>query len=86
MQWGVSIYGGALLNSWLDRDLNVSGRINYIQEGELQQKLISIGDLFFRVPQLAIHLDREANAGLKLNSETNMVPVFMSRNHVLMEA
>ena len=75
MQWGVSIYGGALLNSWLDRDLNVSGRINYIQEGELQQKLISIGDLFFRVPQLAIHLDREANAGLKLNSETNMVPV-----------
>ncbi|SVE50394.1 uncharacterized protein METZ01_LOCUS503248, partial [marine metagenome] len=41
MQWGVSIYGGPLLNSWLDRDLNVSGRINYIQEGKLKQKLIS---------------------------------------------
>jgi aspartyl aminopeptidase len=75
MQWGVSIYGGPLLNSWLDRDLNISGRINYIQEGKLQQKLISIRDLFFRVPQLALHLDRDVNAGLKLNSETHMVPV-----------
>ena len=80
IQWGVAIYGGALLNSWLDRDLNVSGRINYIQQGELHQKLISIRDLFFRVPQLAIHLDREANAGLKLNSETNMVPVLGLNN------
>jgi len=75
MQWGVEIYGGVLLNSWLDRDLNISGRINYLYEGKLQQKLVSIRDLFFRVPQLAIHLDREANKGLKLNPETHMVPV-----------
>ena len=75
MQWGVEIYGGPLLNSWLDRDLNISGRINYIHQGIIQQELISIRDLFFRVPQLALHLDREANKGLKLNSETHMVPV-----------
>ena len=59
IQWGVEIYGGPLLNSWLDRDLNISGRINYIHKGKIQQKLISIRDLFFRVPQFAVHLDRD---------------------------
>ena len=80
LQWGVEIYGGALLNSWLDRDLNISGRINYIHKAKVHQKLISIKDLFFRVPQLAIHLDREVNKGLKLNSETHMVPVLGLNN------
>ncbi|MCM8527978.1 MAG: M18 family aminopeptidase [Lentisphaeraceae bacterium] len=75
LQWGVEIYGGVLLNSWLDRDLNLSGRISYIQKGELKHSFISITDKFFRVPQLAIHLDREANSGLTLNPETHMVPV-----------
>jgi aspartyl aminopeptidase len=75
VQWGVEIYGGVLLNSWLDRDLCLSGRVSFTQKGKLQHKLISINESFFRVPQLAIHLDREANKGLKLNSETHMVPV-----------
>lgn len=75
VQWGVEIYGGVLLNSWLDRDLNLSGRISYIQKGKLSHKFISITDKFFRVPQLAIHLHREANTGLALNPETHMVPV-----------
>lgn len=75
VQWGVEIYGGVLLNSWLDRDLNLSGRVSYIKKGEVKHRLISIKDKFFRVPQLAIHLDREANSGLTLNPETHMVPV-----------
>lgn len=75
LQWGVEIYGGVLLNSWLDRDLNLSGRISYIQNGKLKNKFISVTDKFFRVPQLAIHLHREANSGLTLNPETHMVPV-----------
>ncbi|MCM8543378.1 MAG: M18 family aminopeptidase [Lentisphaeraceae bacterium] len=75
LQWGVEIYGGVLLNSWLDRDLNLSGRISYIHKGKLSHKFISITDKFFRVPQLAIHLDRESNSGLTLNPETHMVPV-----------
>ncbi|MCM8536841.1 MAG: M18 family aminopeptidase [Lentisphaeraceae bacterium] len=74
-QWGVEIYGGVLLNSWLDRDLCLSGRVSYMNDGELQHKLISIDNKFFRVPQLAIHLDREVNKGLVLNAETHMVPV-----------
>lgn len=74
-QWVVEIYGGVLSKSWLDRDLCLSGRVNYVQNGELNHKLISIHDKFFRVPQLAIYLDREVNKVLELNAETLMVPV-----------
>lgn len=75
IQWGVEVYGGALLNSWLDRDLHLAGRVSYVDNGELNHQLISLTDHQFRVPQLAIHLDREVNKALALNPETHLVPV-----------
>lgn len=52
-------YGGAWLNSWLDRDLGISGRI-LVRSGSdnraIKQKLIRIDEPILRVPQLAIHL------------------------------
>jgi aspartyl aminopeptidase len=75
LQWGVEIYGGILLNSWLDRDLHLAGRVSYLHKGELHHQLISITEHRFRVPQLAIHLDREVNKALTLNPETHLIPV-----------
>jgi aspartyl aminopeptidase len=52
-------YGGAWLNSWLDRDLGVSGRLSMRSPGEgagITHRLIRIDDPILRVPQLAIHL------------------------------
>ncbi|MDT5016779.1 MAG: aspartyl aminopeptidase, partial [Mycobacterium sp.] len=49
-------YGGAWLNSWLDRDLGISGRLS-VREGErISDRLVRIDDPILRVPQLAIHL------------------------------
>jgi len=49
-------YGGAWLNSWLDRDLGVSGRLSVHADGEITHRLIRIDAPILRVPQLAIHL------------------------------
>jgi aspartyl aminopeptidase len=49
-------YGGAWLNSWLDRDLGISGRLSVRNTGTITQRLISIDAPVLRVPQLAIHL------------------------------
>ncbi|AWV48533.1 aminopeptidase 2 [Mycobacterium leprae Kyoto-2] len=52
-------YGGAWLNSWLDRDLGVSGRLSVRSAGkgsEITDRLVRIDDPILRVPQLAIHL------------------------------
>jgi aspartyl aminopeptidase len=74
-QLAVEVYGGALWNSWLDRDLGLSGRVAL---GFLDEPvLIRIDRPLFRVPQLAIHLDRDVNGeGLKLNPQHHLTPVW----------
>ncbi|MEN4477376.1 M18 family aminopeptidase [Mycolicibacterium cosmeticum] len=49
-------YGGAWLNSWLDRDLGISGRLSVVDGGQVAHRLVRIDDPILRVPQLAIHL------------------------------
>src|ERR1700724_1026238 len=49
-------YGGAWLNSWLDRDLGVSGRLSIRDGAGIAHRLVRIDDPILRVPQLAIHL------------------------------
>lgn len=55
-------YGGAWLNSWLDRDLGVSGRLSVRSGDGIEHRLLRIDEPILRVPQLAIHLadDRKA--------------------------
>lgn len=49
-------YGGAWLNSWLDRDLGISGRLSVRDGAGIAHRLVRIDDPILRVPQLAIHL------------------------------
>ncbi|MEH0545578.1 M18 family aminopeptidase [Streptomyces sp. B21-105] len=73
-QVAVEIYGGPLLNSWLDRDLGLAGRLT-LRDGTT--RLVDVGRPLLRVPQLAIHLDRSVNAdGLKLDKQRHLQPVW----------
>ncbi len=49
-------YGGAWLNSWLDRDLGVSGRLSIRDGAGITHRLVRVDEPILRVPQLAIHL------------------------------
>ncbi|WP_329219198.1 M18 family aminopeptidase [Streptomyces sp. NBC_01485] len=73
-QVAVEIYGGPLLNSWLDRDLGLAGRLT-LRDGST--RLVDIGRPLLRVPQLAIHLDRSVNTdGLKLDKQRHLQPIW----------
>ena len=72
LQAGVEIYGGPLLNSWLDRELQLAGRLVLLDGAE---HLTATGPLL-RFPQLAVHLDRAVNEGLTLDKQQHMNPVF----------
>ncbi|MFJ3226158.1 M18 family aminopeptidase [Streptomyces sp. NPDC086783] len=73
-QVAVEIYGGPLLNSWLDRDLGLAGRVS-LRDGTT--RLVNIDRPLLRVPQLAIHLDRSVSAdGLKLDKQRHLQPVW----------
>ncbi|MEV6022864.1 M18 family aminopeptidase [Streptomyces sp. NPDC052036] len=73
-QIAVEIYGGPLLNSWLDRDLGLSGRLS-LRDGAT--RLVNIDRPLLRVPQLAVHLDRSVSTeGLKLDKQRHLQPVW----------
>lgn len=77
LQLGVEVYGGALLNSWLDRDLYIAGRVVVRHaDGTLRRRLVQLSEPLIRVAQLAIHLDREINdKGLLLNRQEHLAPI-----------
>ncbi|WP_328670415.1 M18 family aminopeptidase [Streptomyces sp. NBC_00328] len=73
-QVAVEIYGGPLLNSWLDRDLGLAGRLS-LRDGST--RLVNVDRALLRVPQLAIHLDRSVSSeGLKLDKQRHLQPVW----------
>jgi aspartyl aminopeptidase len=75
-QLAVEVYGGVLLSSWLDRDLGVAGRV-VLADGSAAD--VCVDAAVARVPQLAIHLDRDVNErGLVLDKQAHLTPVWGS--------
>ncbi len=73
----VEVYGGPLLNSWLDRDLGLAGRVSVRRPDGPAVELVHLDGPVARIPQLAIHLDREVNqAGLVLNPQQHLLPLW----------
>lgn len=76
-QLGVEVYGGVLLNSWLDRDLGLAGRVMVQTPAGVDSRLVRLDRPLARVPQLAIHLDREVNdKGLVLHRQEHLAPIW----------
>ncbi|MEM7092871.1 MAG: M18 family aminopeptidase [Actinomycetota bacterium] len=76
-QVGVEVYGGVLLNSWLDRDLGLAGHVIVRTDDGIETRLALIDRAVLRIPQLAIHLDRDISSkGLLLNRQQHMKPMW----------
>jgi aspartyl aminopeptidase len=73
-QLAVEVYGGILNNSWLDRDLGIAGRVI---AADASISLLNVAEPIARVPQLAVHLDRDVNGGgLTLDTQQHLTPVW----------
>ena len=76
-QVNVEVYGGAILNTWLDRPLGVAGRVA-VRGSEpfapIVQEFVSDKNVL-TIPNLAIHMNREVNKGVELNKQVDMLPI-----------
>lgn len=73
----VETYGGAILNTWLDRPLSAAGRVALKGESAFRpkMKLVDFQKPLFIIPNQAIHINKEVNKGVELNKQTDMLPV-----------
>lgn len=69
-------YGGMIYSTWLDRPLSVAGRIMVKDGNGVKQKLVNIDRDLLIIPNLAIHMDRTANDGKKMNPQTDLLPLY----------
>ncbi|PKO37670.1 MAG: M18 family aminopeptidase [Betaproteobacteria bacterium HGW-Betaproteobacteria-6] len=70
---GVEVYGGPILATFADRDLSLAGRVNVRVPGGFTSRLVRFAEPLLRLPNLAVHMNREVNEnGLKFNKQTEL--------------
>jgi aspartyl aminopeptidase len=73
LRLGVEVYGGPILATFTDRDLSLAGRVVLRTAAGPQTQLLRCEQALLRLPNLAIHMNREVNEqGLKLNKQTEL--------------
>ena len=73
LRLGVEVYGGPILATFADRDLSLAGRVVLRTAAGPQTQLLRFEQALLRLPNLAIHMNREVNEqGLKLNKQTEL--------------
>jgi aspartyl aminopeptidase len=82
-QLGVEVYGGPILATFTDRDLSLAGRVTVKNGNGFDTHLIKFDQSVVRLPNLAIHMNREVNdKGLLLNKQTGLPLIFgVAPNH-----
>lgn len=73
-------YGGMLMSTWFDRPLSVAGRILVRKDGRVAAMLVDADRDLLVIPSLAIHMNRQANDGVKLAANVDTLPLYGSEN------
>ena len=88
LQLGVEVYGAPILATFSDRDLSLAGRISYKKaDGKINTKLVHFKQALLRLPNLAIHMNRDVNQqGLKFQKQTELCLLLSSADKQLPRA
>lgn len=79
------VYGGPILNTWMDRPLSLAGRVALKGANPFSPeiRLINIKRPIMIIPNLAIHMNRNVNAGVELNRQKDVLPLLSLVNERL---
>lgn len=82
LKLNTEVYGGPILNTWFDRPLSMAGRVSVKTENPLKPKelLVDMEKPIMIIPNLAIHMNKGVNDGLKINPQTETLPLLATIN------
>ncbi|MGH4050703.1 MAG: M18 family aminopeptidase [Clostridium sp.] len=88
------VYGGPIINTWMDRPLAIAGRVTLRGENILlpETRLVNIKKPIMIIPNVAIHMNRDVNTGIELNKQKDTLPLLsmvnseLEKNNYLMNA
>lgn len=69
------VYGGPILNSWFDRPLSLAGRVVCKKGAQLESLQVDLRKPLLLLPNLAIHMNRQVNDGVKVEKQKQLLPV-----------
>lgn len=75
----VEPYGGMICSTWLDRPLNVAGRVLYEDDGFVKTKIVNLDKDLLMIPNMCIHFNRDINSGHQYRMDSEM-QAFISQN------
>lgn len=77
LRLNTEVYGGPILNTWMDRPLSIAGRVMVKGKDILKPKSVTvdIDKPLLVIPNLAIHQNRDVNEGVKLSRQKDMLPL-----------
>ncbi|HLR35852.1 MAG TPA: M18 family aminopeptidase [Tissierellales bacterium] len=82
LKLNTEVYGGPILNTWFDRPLSLAGRVAVRSENPIKPdyKLLNIDKPIMIIPNLAVHMNRKVNEGVKINAQTQSLPLLAMVN------
>lgn len=93
LQANVEVYGGPILNTFMDRPLSMAGKIALKSDSILQPEIryVDLKKAICIIPNLAIHMNRKVNEGVELDKQIHMMPILgmvedqLNKNDYLLE-
>lgn len=81
------VYGGPIYNTWMDRPLNIAGRLIVSDNEGFHEELVSFDDAVCMIPNCSIHYYHELNKGVALNPQVDLLPIISTnKDFDLLEA
>lgn len=82
LRLNTEVYGGPIINTWLDRPLSIAGRVVVKGKDVFKPEvhLLSIDKPLMIIPNLSIHMNRKVNEGIKLNTQKETLPLMAMVN------
>lgn len=77
LKLNTEVYGGPILNTWMDRPLSIAGRVSLKSDSILypETRLVNIQKPILIIPNLAIHMNNKVNSGIELDKQVDMLPL-----------